>query len=91
MYYRKQPTELTAEQKGRMQASAQKRKEQRRRLNAETLEMSGNSNCRICGHRFMTGFICRLHKGSICEKHCLECQYFQRQFWQCLYREHEEE
>ena len=89
MYCKRRPAELTTAQKIKMQEAAQKKKEQRRKLDAETLAMSDNLNCRVCGRRFMTGFICRRYKGSICERHCQECQYFQRQFWQCLYRDNE--
>lgn len=43
--------------------------------------------CPICHHRHMTGVTCRRHRGNVCEKHCLECEYHQPVFWRCNYKE----
>lgn len=45
--------------------------------------------CPICHHRHMAGVICRKHRGSVCMRHCMECEHHEQHFGKCMYREKE--
>ena len=65
----------------------EKMRQKRYRIEFDTIY---NDNlCPICHFRHMVGVVCRKHRGSVCEKHCAECEHFEPNFWHCLYRESE--
>ena len=45
--------------------------------------------CPICKGRSMSGIVCRMRRGTVCMKHCIECEHFAPIFWHCTYRETE--
>ncbi|WP_196590554.1 hypothetical protein [Pectinatus frisingensis] len=86
--------EPTPEQRERMRAATEEAARIFLQMQEEMKTVYSNTHCPVCGHRIMTGFVCRLHRGVICENHCdpaggKRCRYFQREFFQCLYREEE--
>ena len=56
------------------------------RITEEIRLLSSNWLCRVCHKASMTQVLCRRYGGSICMKHCKECEYHQPMFWHCLYR-----
>ena len=62
----------------------------KRRYTEEFRTIYDDNLCPICHHRHMTGVVCRRHRGSVCEKHCLECEYHKSDFWRCSYKETKE-
>lgn len=62
----------------------------KRRYMEEFRTIYADNLCPVCHHRHMTGVVCRRHRGSICEKHCIECEYHKSDFWRCTYRETEQ-
>lgn len=69
-------------------ALLREREQMRKRRYMEEFRTIYNDNlCPVCHHRHMTGFACRLHRGSVCEKHCLTCEYHVPIYWKCTYRE----
>jgi len=45
--------------------------------------------CPVCKDLAWDGAVCRKHRGVVCSKHCLTCDFFERHFWHCMYRETE--
>ena len=45
--------------------------------------------CPVCHHRHMVGMVCRKHRGSVCERHCQECEHHEPRFGHCLFTESE--
>lgn len=62
----------------------------KRRFLHEMRTIYADNLCPVCQHRHMTGVVCRRHRGSVCEKHCLECEYHKSDFWRCTYKETEQ-
>ena len=62
----------------------------KRRYMEEFRTIYADNLCPVCHHRHMTGVVCRRHRGSVCERHCLECEYHQPAFWRCKYKETEQ-
>ena len=62
----------------------------KRRYMEEFRTIYADNLCPVCHHRHMTGVVCRRHRGSVCERHCLECEYHQSVFWRCSYKETEQ-
>jgi len=62
----------------------------KRRYMEEFRTIYADNLCPVCQHRHMTGVVCRLYRGSVCERHCLECEYHQSVFWRCSYKETEQ-
>ena len=85
--YRPEPT---PEQRMRAKTLRQKEIERQERYNREMDTIYNNSVCPVCGHSFMTGFICRFHRASICENHCKECGYSLNHSFKCIYKEKED-
>lgn len=81
--------ELTEKQ--RIRAALMRHRERMRedRHHREFLAIYSDNLCPVCRHRHMTGAVCRKHKGSVCEKHCMECQHHEPRFGNCLYKETE--
>lgn len=84
--------EPTPEQRERMETAARIEECRFARMREEMKTVYNNTRCPVCGDSFMTGIICRLHRGVICETHCNprsgeSCRYFQKDFFKCLYRE----
>ena len=71
-------------------ALLQEREQMRkRRHHREFMTIYSDNTCPICKKRHMIGKICRRHRGSICEKHCRTCEYYEATFSHCTYRETE--
>lgn len=72
-------------------ALLREREQMRKRRHMEEFRTIYDDNiCPVCHHRHMAGVVCRRHRGSVCEKHCLECEYHQPVFGQCSYKETEQ-
>ena len=77
----------------RVRAALLRNREQMRKAR-HTREFSSiykEETCPICGRRNMSGVICRMKRGTVCMKHCKECEHFAPMLWQCTYRETEPE
>ena len=61
----------------------------KRRYMEEFRTIYSDNLCPVCNRRHMTGVVCRRHRGSVCEKHCLTCKYHVPIYWKCTYRETE--
>ena len=59
------------------------------RYKREFATVYNGGRCPVCGYLPWGGAVCRKHRGVVCEKHCLMCDYFERRFWQCMYKETE--
>lgn len=59
---------------------------EQRRHEQEVATIYDGNRCVICGRLFMTGFLCRKHRGNICEKHCKSCRHFEPIFYHCVYK-----
>ena len=44
-----------------------------------------NIYCPVCGLRMMCAINCQKHRALVHMDHCIECEYFEHKFWQCLY------
>ena len=62
----------------------------KRRYMEEFRTIYADNLCPVCQHRHMTGIVCRRHRGSVCERHCIECEYHKSDFWRCTYKEKEQ-
>ena len=62
----------------------------KRRYMEEFRTIYADNLCPVCQHRHMTGVVCRLYRGSVCERHCIACEYHQPVFWRCTYKETEQ-
>jgi len=58
-----------------------------KRYNIEFDTIYKDNLCPICHFRHMVGVVCRKHRGTVGEKHCIECEHFEPGFWHCIYRE----
>ena len=71
-------------------ALLREREQMRKRRYMEEFRTIYNDNlCPVCHHRHMTGVVCHRYRGSVCEKHCLTCEYHVPIYWKCTYRETE--
>ena len=78
-------------EKERIKAALMRHRERMRRdrYNREFLTVYNDNLCPVCHHRHMVGVVCRKWRGSVCEKHCMECEHYQPMFQHCLFRESE--
>ena len=81
--------ELTLRERIKGALMRQREEIRRRRYDREFRTIYDSNLCPICHHRHMVGVVCRWHRGSVCAKHCAECQYHEPRFYHCLYRETE--
>lgn len=81
--------ELTLRERIKGALMRQREEMRQRRYDREFRTIYDSNLCPICHHRHMVGVVCRWHRGSVCEKHCAECQYHEPRFYHCLYRETE--
>lgn len=81
--------ELTLRERIKGALMRQREEMRQRRYDREFRTIYDSNLCPICHHRHMVGVVCRWHRGSVCEKHCAECQYHELRFYRCLYRETE--
>lgn len=79
----------TEEERMRMQAALETRKKKQELLSRELLEKYSNWTCSICHKSAWTQVVCRKHGGSVCMKHCMECEHYSKSFQNCLYRKPE--
>lgn len=71
-------------------ALMRQRGEMQKKRHAEEFKTIYDGNlCPICHHRHMVGVVCRKWRGTVCEKHCEECEHHELRFWHCLFRETE--
>ena len=61
----------------------------KRRYMEEFRTIYADNLCPVCNRHHMTGVVCRRHRGNVCEKHCIECEYHKTDFWRCTYKETE--
>lgn len=59
------------------------------RLTKEFSSIYSNQTCPICKGRNMSGVVCRKYRGTVCMKHCRDCEHFEPMFWHCVYKETE--
>lgn len=78
--------EPTSEQAAQAEALKQADDEAKARFQEEMKTTFNNTRCPICGHRFMSGAVCRKAGGSVCMSHCKSCPYLNTTFWHCLYK-----
>lgn len=81
--------ELT--EKERIKTALMRHRERMRkdRYNREFVTIYSDNLCPVCHHRHVVGAVCRKWRGSVCEKHCMECEHYQPTFQHCLFRESE--
>ena len=60
------------------------------RYNREFVTIYNDNLCPVCHHRHMVGAVCRKWRGSVCEKHCMECEHHEPRFGHCLFKETEQ-
>lgn len=59
----------------------------KKRYEHEMRTIYKGNKCTVCGYGFMTGVICRKHRGNICERHCNGCEHNNAMFCRCQYTE----
>ena len=59
------------------------------RYSRELATIYEGNKCAVCGRAFMTGTLCRKHRGNVCQKHCAGCQHYQPMFHHCTFSETE--
>nr|DAL70387.1 MAG TPA: cysteine-rich protein [Caudoviricetes sp.] len=51
------------------------------------IEIYVNAHCPLCGKETHQSVCCHLHESSVCYIHCKECEYFKKEFQQCVYKD----
>ena len=80
--YEYEPTE---EEQERARLARLAISQEQKQFKEEMQTIFNNIYCPVCGHRFMSGVVCRKAGGSVCMSHCKSCRYFSADFWHCLY------
>ena len=81
--------EQTLKERIKSELMRQREEMRKRRYDREFATIYSGNRCSICGRLFMTGALCRKHKGNVCARHCRKCEHFEPRFYHCLFRETE--
>ena len=82
-------TEPTMKDRIKVELMHQRERMRQARYAREFVTIYEGNKCAVCGHGFMTGVLCRKHRGNVCEKHCPTCEHYEVRFDHCLYGETE--